>query len=237
MPTRNRNIVLLTVWGAVFVSSQFALLAFLALDLHQRARRTLAVGSLFVVVAQAGGLAGRIGWGSSATGCSRGRKPLLHVVTNVALGAVLLLAALPASAPPAAIVAVVALADVGLIGFQGLWITLVAESAHSARVGAATGAATAGPLLAAGAAVPLLVLFADLSGSQSHHLVCARSGVILRPLPCVCASRPGEKDVATSWSPRFPRPDSLQGFCPHDRPAQIVSRCGLTVRILVRCGA
>jgi MFS family permease len=162
----NRNIVLLTIWGAVFVSGQFGLLAFIALDLHQRRGLALAAGSLLAVLAQAGGVAGRVGWGLlSDRLLDRGRKPLLLVLTAVAFTSILLLAVLPDGAPIGAYVAVVLLAGVGVIGFQGLWVTLIVEAAEPARVGAATGAATAGLLLVAGAAIPLYGLIADVSGS------------------------------------------------------------------------
>jgi MFS family permease len=177
----NRNIVLITIWGAVFVSGQFALLAFVALDLHQRAGLSLAAGSLFVVVAQAGGLAGRIGWGFlSDRLLDRGRKPLLLAVSAVALPSILLLALVPASTPVLVLVPVVTIAGVGVIGFQGLWVTLIVESAHPARVGAATGAATAGLLATAAVSTPLYGLAADVSGSYraiwfvlAAALVCA----------------------------------------------------------------
>jgi MFS family permease len=57
-PARNRNVRLLTAWGCLVVSGQYALLAFLALDLHQSAGLSLATGSLLVAVAQAAGTHG-----------------------------------------------------------------------------------------------------------------------------------------------------------------------------------
>lgn len=141
----NRDVVLLTLWGGVFVSGQYALLAFLALDLQQRAGLALAPGSLLAAVAQGGGLGGRIGWGVlSDRLLGHGRKPLLLVLTGVALGSALLLAVLPDEASLAALVFTAALAGVGLVGCQGLWVTLIAESAEPSRIGASIGAATMG---------------------------------------------------------------------------------------------
>jgi predicted MFS family arabinose efflux permease len=162
----NRNIVLLTVWGGVFVTGQFALLAFLALDLRQRTGLALTTGSLLVAVAQGGGICGRIGWGVlSDRLLTYGRKPLLLVLTGFAFATALLLFALPADAPSGVLVAVVVLAGAGLIGFQGLWVTLIVESARPSRIGAATGIATMGVLFAAAAGTPLYGLVADVSGS------------------------------------------------------------------------
>src|SRR5207247_2718224 len=93
-PARNRNVRLLTVWGCLVVSGQYALLAFLALDLHQSAGLALATGSLLVAVANAAGIVGRVAWGAvSDRALAHGRKPLLLVLTIVGLvGALALLA-------------------------------------------------------------------------------------------------------------------------------------------------
>jgi MFS family permease len=162
----NRNVVLLTIWGAVFVTGQYAVLAFLALDLHQRMGLALASASLLAAVAQGGGLCGRIGWGMlSDRLLDRGRKPLLFVLTGVALTAALLLAALPGRTPVVVLVLAAALAGVGLIGFQGLWVLLIVESAQPSRIGATMGAATVGVQAAAAGATPLYGLLADATGS------------------------------------------------------------------------
>jgi MFS family permease len=62
-------------------------------------------------------------------------------------------------------VAVAAVAGFALIGFQGLWVTMIAEAAGPARAGAATGFGVT--FVAAGIAVspPLYGLVADLAGT------------------------------------------------------------------------
>src|SRR5207248_166657 len=97
-PARNRNVRLLTLWGCLVVSGQYAILAFLALDLHRGARLALATASLLVAVVQAAGILGRVAWGAlSDRALSRGRKPLLLVLTAVGLAGALLLLATPRS--------------------------------------------------------------------------------------------------------------------------------------------
>jgi MFS transporter, ACS family, aldohexuronate transporter len=165
-PFRDRTVLLLAVWGCLLVSGQYALVAFFALDLHKSAGLTLATASLLLAVAQAFGILGRVGWGAlSDRLLRRGRKPLLIALTLVAMLAALLLFGLPRSAPVAVWVPVAALAGFAMIGFQGLWVTMVAEAAGPARAGAATGFAIT--FVAAGIAVspPLYGLVADLTGS------------------------------------------------------------------------
>jgi MFS family permease len=165
-PARNRNVRLLTVWGCLVVSGQYALLAFLALDLHQSAGVALATGSLLVAVAQGFGIVGRVVWGTlSDRALSRGRKPLLLVLTTVGLVGTLALLATPRSAPVAAFIPVAALAGLALVGYQGLMVTMVAEAAGAQRAGAATGFSVTFVAASIALSPPLYGLVADGFGS------------------------------------------------------------------------
>jgi len=163
---RDRNIVLLAVWSCLVVSGQYALLAFLALDFHQRMGLSLASGSLLVAVANASGIAGRIAWGAvSDRALSRGRKPLLVVLTGACLTSALILFAVPDRAPTAVLVVAAVAAGLSLIGYQGLWVTMVAEAAGPRRVGAATGFAITFVTVSIALSPPLYGLVADLAGT------------------------------------------------------------------------
>jgi predicted MFS family arabinose efflux permease len=165
-PARDRTIRLLTVWACLLVTGQYALVAFLALDLHRGAGLTLASASLLVAVAQASGIAGRIGWGAlSDRLLAHGRKPLLLALTSVAFAGALLLFVTPRSAPIGWLVVVTAIAGFALIGFQGLWVTMVAEAAGPARAGAATGFGITFIAIAIAVSPPLYGLIADVAGT------------------------------------------------------------------------
>jgi predicted MFS family arabinose efflux permease len=163
---RDRTVRLLTVWGCLLVSGQYALIAFLSLDLHRSAGLALASASVLVAVSQAFGIVGRVAWGAlSDRLLRRGRKPLLMALTGVALAGSLLLFGVPRSAPLVVWVPVAALAGLALIGFQGLWVTMIAEAAGPARAGAATGFGITFVALAIAISPPLYGLVADLTGS------------------------------------------------------------------------
>ena len=163
---RNRNLVLLTVWGCLIVTGQYALVAFLALDLNQSSGLTLAEGSVLVVVANAAGIVGRIVWGLVSDRHSGGnRKAFLLAINGVGLVGALLLFVVPRSSPLVLIGVIVALAGLALIGYQGLWITMIAEVAGPERVGAATGFAITFVSGAIAASPPLYGLVADITGS------------------------------------------------------------------------
>ncbi len=80
---QQRNVYLLTVWACLIVSGQYALLVFLALDLHETASLSLAAGSLLPLLAGMAGIAGLglIGYqgavgddGRGGGGASTGRR-------------------------------------------------------------------------------------------------------------------------------------------------------------------
>ncbi|HEY3614104.1 MAG TPA: MFS transporter [Gaiellales bacterium] len=176
---RNRNLVLLTIWGCLIVTGQYALVAFLALDLNQNAGLTLAEGSVFVVIANAAGIIGRIVWGLVSDRHSGGnRKTFLLAINVVGLVGALLLFVVPRTAPLAVIGAIVALAGLALIGYQGLWITMIAEVAGPERVGAATGFALTFVSGAIAASPPLYGLVADVAGGY-RAIWAVLAGVLL----------------------------------------------------------
>jgi ACS family hexuronate transporter-like MFS transporter len=165
-PARDRNIRLLTLWGCLVVTGQYTILAFLALDLHQSAGLSLVSASLLVAVANAMGILGRIAWGTiSDHALSRGRKPLLLLLNATGLVSAIALLATPRSAPVGVFVALAALGGFALIGYQGLWITLLAEMAGPRRVGVATGFAVTFVQVSIALTPPLYGLVADWTGS------------------------------------------------------------------------
>jgi len=177
-PARNRTVRLLTVWGCLLVTGQYALVAFLALDFHLGAGLSLAAASLLVAVSQAFGIVGRVGWGAlSDRLLTHGRKPLLIALTAVALAGALLLFATPRTAPVGWLVAVAALAGFALIGFQGLWVTMVAEAAGPAQAGAATGFGITFIALAIVVSPPLYGLVADVAGT--YRAIWAALAIVL----------------------------------------------------------
>jgi predicted MFS family arabinose efflux permease len=177
-PARNRNVVLLTLWSCLLVSGQFAVIAFLALDLHARAGLSLATGSLFLALANGCGIVARVAWGAvSDRAIAFGRKPLLLVLTGVGLAGALTLLAVPFTAPAGVLAAVAVLAGLGLIGYQGLWVTMVAEAAGPQRVGTATGFAVSFTNVSIALTPPLYGAVADAAGS--YRAIWAALSVVL----------------------------------------------------------
>jgi len=182
----NRTIRLLTIWGCLLVTGQYAIVAFLALDVHEGSKLTLAQASLLVVVANASGIVGRVAWGAvSDRMLARGRKPLLLAVNIGGLIGALLLAAVSPSASPVLLAAVAALAGLTLIGYQGLWVTMIAEAAGPERVGAATGFAITFVGAAIAISPPLYGLVADVTGTYRSIWVVLSGVLVLALVPAL----------------------------------------------------
>jgi ACS family hexuronate transporter-like MFS transporter len=117
--------------AAVFLTlGQFVLVSYIALYLLTLWHLSLAIGSLFLVAANAGGVAGRMLWGTVSDRLFGGRRrgPLITVGLIAAAG-FLLLASLPLSTPPLAILTLVILLGATAIGWNGVWVTLLSEIA------------------------------------------------------------------------------------------------------------
>ena len=63
------------------------------------------------------------------------------------------------------LLAVSGFAGLTLIGYQGLWVTMIAEAASPQRVGAATGFAVTFVTIAIASTAPLYGLVADVAGN------------------------------------------------------------------------
>jgi sugar phosphate permease len=187
-PGRDRNVRLLTLWGSLVVVGQYALLAFLALDVHDATGRSLASASVLVVVAQIAGVAGRLMWGAlSDRGDRPRRKPMLLVLTSTAFLAALALVAVPRTAPFAVLMVV---AGSSVVGFQGLWVTMLAEFSPPERVGATTGFAITFTVTSVTLTPPVLGAVADLAGTYRAIWVVLAGLLALAFIPALLVGEP-----------------------------------------------
>jgi MFS family permease len=108
---------------------------------------------------------------------SRGRKPLLLVLTGACLVAALALFAAPRSTSVIEMAGIAILAGLTLIGYQGLWITMVAEFAGPERVGAATGFVVTFVGTAIALSPPFYGLVSDIAGT--YRAIWAALSIVL----------------------------------------------------------
>jgi MFS family permease len=188
---RNRDLLMLTAWGCLIVTGQYALIAFLALDLNQGAGLSLAEGSILVAVANVAGIIGRVLWGLVSDRHAGGSRKIYLLTINLVgvLGSVLLFV-VPRTAPIALLTAIAALAGLALIGYQGLWVTMIAEVAGPERVGAATGFAITFVSSAIALSPPLYGLVADLAGTYRAIWLVLTVVLLIALVPAMLVREP-----------------------------------------------
>lgn len=206
---RNRKITYAGIWALLFVGGQYALLTYLVLYLEDDLRysRTLAFGLL--ALSNATGFVGRLAWGwlSDRFFDSRRRPGLVAVTVSGAFSAALLaLAPGHGSVVVAAVGA--ALGGFCLIGWQGLWVTMVSELAPDGSSATAVGFA----LLFTNAGIvvwpPLLGFVADATGSFRWSWVVLGVMLVASLWPLAAIRRVGP---AEAWT----RQDGTPGADPN----------------------
>jgi sugar phosphate permease len=181
----------------MLVSGQQALLAFLALDLHEAAALSLPVAATLLIAAQAGGIVGRIGWGLASDRLLGGRRrPLLLVITALALVAALALVVVPGRASLALVAVVALVAGLSLIGYQGLWLTTVAELGGPRRAGEVMGFGLMFIAIASVLSTPIYGLVADLAGDYSAIWVALACVLALAFVPVALLRERVTEEVA-----------------------------------------
>jgi MFS family permease len=162
----DRDILLASVWAMLFVGGQYAVLVYLIIDLTTEIGLRLATAVVLLAVATLAGVVGRMAWGWLSDRVFGGRRlPGLVAVTVTGAASAACLAALPVGSPVLLAGAAAALAGFSLIGWQGLWVTMVSELAPPGASGTALGYGLTFTNVGIVVWPPLLGLAADLTGT------------------------------------------------------------------------
>jgi predicted MFS family arabinose efflux permease len=153
--------------GLALVAAQYGILTWLMLYLRDHAHIALARGAWFLFLAQAAGVAGRVGLAAWSDRAPAARFRLLALSMIAVAGGVLLLIFIPPDTPePTLALLAVWLGFFGL-GWYGPWVAYLAETAPHGEVGLTLGAAMALNQLGIISAPPLLGLVHDLTGGYT----------------------------------------------------------------------
>jgi predicted MFS family arabinose efflux permease len=150
--------------GLALVSAQYGIITWLMLYLRDHAGIALTRGAFFLSLAQAAGVAGRIGlaaWSDRAPGARFG---LLTSSMIAVAGGVLVLLFVPPQTPELVLAVLAAWLGFFGLGWYGPWVAYLAETAPANQTGLALGAAMAINQVGIIGAPPLLGLVHDLSG-------------------------------------------------------------------------
>ncbi|WP_187368745.1 MFS transporter [Baekduia soli] len=193
---RNRKITYAGIWALLFVGGQYALLTYLALYLEDDLGFSRTAAFTLLAVSNASGFVGRLAWGwlSDRFFDSR-RRPGLIAVTVAGVLSAALLGAAPVHGAIVMASAGAALGGFCLIGWQGLWVTMVSELAPEGSSATAVGFA----LLFTNAGIviwpPLLGLTADLTGSFRWSWVLLGTALLLSLWPLDAIRRVGPREA------------------------------------------
>jgi MFS family permease len=162
---RDRSVACAAAWGAIFVGGQYAVVSYLILDLTTERHTSLGHASLALVVASAGGVLGRIGWGVVSDSVFGGRrKPPIVALTVAGTLSAFALVVMP-TRPSLWVVLTAALAaGVSLLGWQGVWMGLLSELAPPGSAGTTMGYGLTFVNVTIVAWPPIFGAVADLTG-------------------------------------------------------------------------
>ena len=163
---KNRDIWLVSIFGATISSLMFVFLSFLILFLKEETGMSAVKAGSMMAIAMAGGVAGRIAWGLVSDLALSGRRVMaMGVVGVLAVVSTLVLTWLPSDTPLVVVLIAVFFIGSNILGWTGLWSVLLAELAGPAQSGTAVGFAATIARLGALGFTPIFGLIVDRTGS------------------------------------------------------------------------
>jgi predicted MFS family arabinose efflux permease len=159
--------------GLALVSAQYAILTWLMLYLRDHAHIALTRGAWFLALAQAAGVAGRVGLAAWSDRAPARRFRLLSLCMIAVAGGFVVLLLVPPQTPQPALALLAAWLGFFGLGWYGPWVAYLADTAPADQVGLTLGAAMAINQLGIIGAPPLLGLVHDLTGGYTALWACA----------------------------------------------------------------
>jgi MFS family permease len=172
------------VYGFAMTGVQITTVSYLAVYLVDQEHLSITAAGVGLAIAQIAGSVGRLGWGVVSDRLFVSRLPPLQLAS---LGGAVGLAVLP-WADGALVYAALAVIGMGAIGWNGVYLTMVAESS-SAQVGRATGSALFWLYAGAVACPPLFGLL--LAGRDSWPMVWSAMALAVTSAVAVLTIRQG----------------------------------------------
>ena len=160
---KSPSFLAVTGYGFVFMGAQGSATSYLALSLNEEVGLSVVAAGALLAVFQVGGIAGRIGWGVFSDRTGR-RTPVMLLVGLIAIGSCIVMAFVGQETFLPLIIVLAFILGCSAMGWNGLYMTLVAElvplRAAATALGASLTVAFVGMLL-----TPAFGLVADLTGS------------------------------------------------------------------------
>jgi len=164
----NRSILALSIMGIFLSGAQLAIITHLVLFLKKEFLFSTVLAGLLLALVQAGGIAGRIGWGLVSDFLAGGRrKSILMIIGIIAILQLFLLGRIGPDIPSILLVVFIALLGSTTIGYHGVLFGLMGEIVRKEVVGLATGFSLTITFLGVVLYPPLFGHVVDRMGSYS----------------------------------------------------------------------
>ncbi len=165
---RDRDLLLLSGVTCLYAAVQLSILGFLVLFLGERVGLAAAGAGMLLALAEGTGVVGRIGWGVVSDTLFGGRRKVVMGIIGVLAGlSCLALATMGPDTPMALLVAVLALAGISAVGWNGINMIFVAEIAGKQSSATAAGVNLTASYLGIIVGPPLFGLVVDATGSYT----------------------------------------------------------------------
>ena len=136
---RNRRFLLITIIGLFLIVVQFSFSSYLVLYLSQHLHLPLAFAGSILAVSFAAGAAGRIGWGIVGDYLFKSREVSMVVLGILGVLVCITLAFLSSSTPVWFLYVLAVMAGLTMLGWNGIWLSLVGDAAMAYSTGFAIG--------------------------------------------------------------------------------------------------
>ncbi len=164
----NRDLLLLCGVTWLYAAVQLSLIGFLVLFLHERMALDLGLAGGLLALTQAGGVIGRIGWGVVSDRFFAGRrKVVMGLIGALAACTSLVLGSLAPNTPLPLLWAVLLLAGLTSVGWNGINMLHVTEIAGRRASATAAGMNLTASYLGIMMGPPLFGLLVDVTGTYS----------------------------------------------------------------------
>jgi sugar phosphate permease len=193
---RNRDLWLVGVSTLIFAGVQTVFLSFLVLYLRDVVQIALVVAAKYLVAAQCGGVAGRIGFGLLSDRLFGGRRRIVLAIAGLgSIACALLLSATVPGAGPGRLVPLAAGIGFFGVGWNGVQHTLMAELAGVRAAGTAVGLGLAISSLGVTVCPPLFGLVVERVGGFGAAWLALAASMVLGLLLLIPVR---ERTMATS---------------------------------------
>jgi nitrate/nitrite transporter NarK len=136
----NRSLVAFSVMGIFLAGAQLSIVTHLVLFLKKEFLFSSVLAGIYLAVVQAGGIAGRIGWGLVSDFIARGKRKLILVIIGIIAGIQLFfLSRIEPDISGSLLFLFIGLLGCTTIGYHGVLFGLMGEMVEKEVVGLATG--------------------------------------------------------------------------------------------------